>query len=263
MSIIQQFLLPNVEQSAQYLNDKQWSLKQLQFSAAMQRYESRPIYKNINKIVAWLNVSLQLGLLAILFQLGMSFSWHIFGLVAAFVLADFVNGFVHLYMDHNDHYASLVGPFIANFHLHHDIPRYEDKPIWQIYIDESGSKVWLLVFLIVWLVVFLFGILPTVIFGLGVYFAIWSSIAEVSHYLCHNSDSKSVRFLQSCWILLPKKHHMRHHRLDNVNYAFLNGMTDPLINWIAAVYFHGYQKTTDQHTVLYIKARQAKGLTMR
>jgi len=46
---------------------------------------------------------------------------------------------------------------------------------------------------------------------------------------------------------------MRHHRLDNVNYAFLNGMTDPLINWIAAVYYHGYQKTTDQHTALYIK----------
>ncbi len=247
----------------QRLSRTDWSRKQIQFSTAMQRYESQPIYQTINKMVAWLNVSLQILLFMVVLGMNLSFEWHLVVLVGAFVLADFVNGLVHLIMDHNDHYSSMVGPFIANFHLHHDIPRYQDKPLWRIYIEESGSKVWLLFFLIIWLGLFLLGALPVWLLCMGVYFGIWSSIAEVSHFLCHNSDSKTVVFLQSCWILLPKRHHMRHHRLDNVNYAFLNGMTDPLINWIAANFYRGYQKTTDQHTALYIKTRQAESLMTR
>lgn len=263
MPHVQELSQANHEQDAQPLNQHQWSSKQIQFSTAMQQYESQLVYKSINKLVSWLNVSLQALLLIIAFGLDLSLAWHLLAIAIAFVLADFVNGIVHLYMDQNDHYTSIVGPFIASFHLHHDLPRYEDKPLWRVYIDESGSKIWLLFFLVIWLGLFLLEVLPTGLFYMGAYFGVFSSVAEVSHYLCHNSDSTRVRFLQSCGILLPKKHHLRHHRFDNVNYAFLNGMTDPLINWIAAHFYQGYQKTTNQHTALYIKARQASGLTTR
>jgi hypothetical protein len=229
----------------------QWNDKQLQYAAAMDRYENVPIYQRINQWVSWSNVILQVLLLTLLFTLPLTWSWHLFALVIAYVLADFVNGLVHLYMDHNDHYASIVGPFVAAFHLHHDIPRYRDRPLWRIYIEESGSKIWLVVFAAVWLLAGMLLPVPPLLLIVGIYFTVFSTVAEVSHYLCHNSDARWVRTLQRLWILLPKKHHMRHHRFDNINYAFLNGMTDPVINWIARRCYGGYQSTTDQHTVLY------------
>ncbi len=235
---------------------KQWNAKQRQYAAAMQRYDSHWIYQRINQWVSWSNLVLQVLLFALLWSVPLAWGWHLLAVIMAYVLADFVNGLVHLYMDHNDHYESIVGPFIAAFHLHHDIPRYRDRPLWRIYIEESGSKIWLVVYSSLWL---LFGLLlpvPPLLLWTGIYFAVFSSIAEVSHYLCHNSDARWVRQLQSFWLLLPKQHHMRHHRYDNMNYAFLNGMTDPLINWIAKRYYRGYQTTTDQHTDLYQQKEQ-------
>jgi hypothetical protein len=52
-------------------------------------------------------------------------------------------------------------------------------------------------------------------------------------------------------LLLSKRHHGRHHIEDNVNYAFLNGMSDPLINIIAKKLYPGYKSTTDLHYALY------------
>jgi len=236
---------------------KQWDEKQIQFVAAMQRYEGGWAYLFFNKVVAWLNISLQIFLVILAVRLKIGFGWHIFAVVVAFVLADLVSGLVHLYMDHNDHYASVVGPFIAAFHLHHDTPRYTDRSIIHVYVDESGSKQWLVVFLIVFSFLFLFTATPPLLLCIGAYFAVFSSLSELSHYLCHNSSAKSVRLLQLLWILLPKKHHMQHHRVDNVNYAFLNGMSDPLINWIARNFYSGYRSGTELHTALYQHNRQA------
>lgn len=235
---------------------KQWDEKQLQFVDAMQRYEGGSAYLFINKVVAWLNISLQFFLVILAVRLDVSIGWHIFAVVVAFILADLVSGLVHLYMDHNDHYASVVGPFIAAFHLHHDTPRYTDRGLIHVYVDESGSKQWLVVFLIVFTFLFLFTATPPLLLCIGAYFAIFSSLSELSHYLCHNSSAKAVRLLQRMWILLPKKHHMQHHRVDNMNYAFLNGMTDPLINWIASHFFSGYRSGTELHTALYQHNRQ-------
>ncbi len=239
------------------MSQNQWNAKQLQFVAAMQRYEERRSYQLINKLVSWFNVSLQLFLMVLAFRLDIGFGWQIFAVLAAYVLADFVNGLVHLYMDHNDDYSSMVGPFVASFHLHHDIPRYTDKPLLQVYVDESGYKLWLFFFLLVLLALFVWSTMPPLLLCMGAYFAVFSSIAEVSHYLCHNSSSRIVRQLQRFWILLPKKHHMQHHRVDNVNYAFLNGMSDPLINWIASVFYRGYKSNTDLHTALYQQIRHS------
>jgi hypothetical protein len=234
-----------------------WNAKQLQFVAAMQRYEAHSSYQFINKLVSWINVSLQMILMILAIRLSVGLGWQIFAIFTAYVLADFVNGLVHLYMDHNDDYSSMVGPFVASFHLHHDIPRYTDKPILQVYFDESGYKLWLVFFSLLLLGLFLWSAVPPLLLCIGAYFAVFSSIAEVSHFLCHNSHSKVVGLLQRFWILLPKKHHMQHHRLDNVNYAFLNGMSDPVINWIAAVFYRGYKSNTDLHTALYQHIRHA------
>ena len=83
------------------------------------------------------------------------------------------------------------------------------------------------------------------------YFIVLSCIAEVSHFLCHNSESKVVHFLQNNHFLLSKKHHNFHHQKDNMNYAFLNGMTDPILNFIAKKYYRGYKTESDLHFGLY------------
>ena len=243
------------------MQQTEWNTKQHQFVAAMQRYEGQSSYQLVNKLVSWFNVCVQLFLMVLAIRSNIGWEWQIFAVLVAYVLADFVNGLVHLFMDHNDDYSSIVGPFVASFHLHHDIPRYTDKPLLQVYVDESGYKLWLVFFLILlsgcFVGHFVWHVVPPLMLCIGAYFAVFSSIAEVSHYLCHNSHSKIVRGLQRFWILLPKKHHMQHHRADNMNYAFLNGMSDPVINWIAAVFYRGYKSNTDLHTALYQQIRHA------
>jgi len=39
--------------------------------------------------------------------------------------------------------------------------------------------------------------------------------------------------------------------LITVNYAFMNGMTDPLLNKIAKNTYNGYVNMTDQHYIYY------------
>lgn len=225
--------------------------KQQQFNAAMARFNSRRGYKLFGTVVALANVSLQAWLLWRLQPLGIDAAAQLAAILVAWLLADFINGLVHIYMDNNDRYDSLVGPLIANFHLHHQTPRYQPNPLPVVYFVESGSKVWLVPCLgLVALLTTVAGVSPLLLHIL-VYTGILSSVAEVSHYLCHTSVSPLAMGLGNCGILLGKRHHAVHHLRDNVSYAFLNGLTDPLLNPIAARFSRGYKNHTDQHYATY------------
>jgi hypothetical protein len=150
-------------------------------------------------------------------------------------------------MDDNDNYESLAGPLIANFHLHHRTPRYQDDNLLVVYFNETGSKIWLVFYLVAVAILFhLPNSNPVLLYTLT-YTGILSSIAEVSHYLCHNSNSAVVIFLMRIKLLLPKRQHATHHLEDNVSYTFLNGVTDPLVDFIAKMFFAGYKNKTDLH----------------
>jgi sterol desaturase/sphingolipid hydroxylase (fatty acid hydroxylase superfamily) len=172
-------------------------------------------------------------------------------LLGAWLLADLINGLVHMYMDNNDRYDSLAGPLIANFHLHHKTPVYKPKSLPVVYFVESGSKVWLVTALAVLALLIRVDDLSPLPATLLVYSGVLSSIAEVSHYLCHTSVSPVAMFFGNCGILLSKRHHAIHHMQDNVGYAFLNGVTDPLINLFAARFSRGYKQQTDLHYATY------------
>ncbi|MDO8805284.1 MAG: hypothetical protein Q7R35_12745, partial [Elusimicrobiota bacterium] len=116
-------------------------LKQKQFNSAMELYENREIYKLFGWFIAAVNILLQAFLLVRVLSLSIGWAWQLTALAAAYLLTDFINGLVHLYMDNNDDYESMAGPLIANFHLHHKIPRYKDKNLAAIYFLETGSKV--------------------------------------------------------------------------------------------------------------------------
>jgi sterol desaturase/sphingolipid hydroxylase (fatty acid hydroxylase superfamily) len=228
------------------------SVKQQQFNAAMVRYRSQRRYQVFNLFVSISNVSLQLYLLFRLWPVSIGLPAQLLSLALAFLITDFLNGLVHMMMDNNDRYDSVFGPFIANFHLHHKVMQYQRRNLLLVYFNESGSKIWLIGYLL--LVVLLAGATGThpVALHVLVYVGILSSCAEVSHYLCHSSDSKLAMLLGRLNLLLGKRHHARHHLEDNKNYAFLNGVSDPILNHLAALLYPGYKQTTDTHYAHYL-----------
>jgi sterol desaturase/sphingolipid hydroxylase (fatty acid hydroxylase superfamily) len=148
----------------------------------------------------------------------MSFTNHLLSFLIAFILADFWNGLVHIYMDNNEKYEGFWGPFIASFHLHHRTPKYKEKPVPLVYFDESGSKIWMAPVEIL-VIAFLFKLSLFTAFTF-LYFFILSSFAELSHYFFHTVDGKLIKFMQKINFILNKKHHAKHHMNDNINYAF-------------------------------------------
>jgi hypothetical protein len=226
------------------------SEKQRQFNAAMDRYNGRPGYVRFGKLVASVNIVLQLYLLWRVLPLDLSLPLQMTAVAAAWILTDFVNGLVHMVMDNSDRYESIAGPLVANFHLHHRTPRYERHSLPVVYFNETGSKVWLIGYLLVVALLMEEGLHP-VASAVLVYTGVLSSVAEVSHYLAHTSRSKLAVFLGDAGILLGKRRHARHHLENNVSYAFLNAWTDPPIDRLAARLYKGYKLTTDLHYGTY------------
>lgn len=231
--------------------DAALEVKQKQFNAAMELYEKGGVYKLIGKLVSLSNVALQFYLLSLLFTVSISLPLRLLSVFAAYLVTDFISGLVHMYMDSNDNYDSPAGPIIAAFHLHHRTPLYKKNNILLVYFNESGSKIWLVGYLLTAVILLGTTSVHPVLASLVIYVGILSSIAEVSHYCCHVTDSRISRLLICFGLFLPKKHHGRHHVADNVNYAFLNGMTDPLLNIIARKISRGYKNTTDRHYAAY------------
>lgn len=224
------------------------------YRLAIDKYIKVPFYKRIETFLSILIVVLQAWSLYQLAQhyyfLSMS---RFFGtLIISFLMTDFFNGLVHLVVDNNTNYSSCWGPYVAAFHTHHIKRTYKQYDILRVYFFESGHKFWLVIFLLILCPLQYKLILnPELELGLMA-FGILSSFAEVSHYLCHKqSNVKITTFLQNCGLLLNMKHHRVHHISDNVNYAFLNGMSDPLLNIIAKRFFKGYKNHSDKHARSY------------
>ena len=223
--------------------------KQDQYRQAMEKYERHVVYRSIGPIVALVIVSLQVVSIAYLQWTEASYSW-ILLLALAYVCADFINGIVHMIMDNADDYTSVIGPFVAAFHRHHHRPIYRQRNVILVFITENGMKNWLAVYMVI-LVAFQSSMSAPLAFAL-VAISLWSSVAELSHYLCHNSTHWLVRILQGARIILHPEHHRVHHESDNTHYGFLNGMTDPVINAIARnLHPAGYAETTDKHGESY------------
>lgn len=237
--------------------DQVLELKQQQFNAAMELYEKVGIYKAIGKMVSVANVSLQFYLLYLVLPLSIGLSLQLVAFITAYLTADFINGLVHMFMDSYDDYDSPAGPLIAAFHLHHKTPLYKKNNILLVYFNESGAKNWLVGCLLIAVILIKYSSIHPVASYIMVYFGILSSVAEVSHYCCHVLDSSIAAYLRTLGLLLSKKHHARHHIADNLNYAFLNGISDPLLNVIARKFSRGYKNTTDMHYATYTGAGTA------
>jgi len=224
--------------------------KQKEFNVAMRKYHSLNYYQNIYTLVSVLNITLEVFLLYTLTTLSIDYIWFLPILFSAYFITDFLNGFVHLYMDHNDKYTSFFGVFIASFHLHHKTPEYKNNNLLAVYFNESGMKFWLVLYLL--FITFLTTLdISHILLAVMILVGIFSSFAEVSHYLCHNSKSKTVLFLQKKGLLLSMKHHKKHHNEDNNGYAFLNGMSDFILDKIAKKYYGGYKNNSDKHFEMY------------
>lgn len=219
----------------------------------MDRYYSVAAYAYLRVVVSASVVLLQLAALTLVPWGSLTLATLALGFLAAYLLADFLNGVVHMVMDNTDAYGGVIGPLVAVFHLHHKTPRYQDSSPAAIYVLESGSKHWLVPYLCVLVYAQAQGSLPGGVSLVLTLVGVLSSVAEVSHYLCHNSTHPLVRALQRVRLLLPPEHHAVHHSRDNVRYAFLNGITDPLIDAIAKRSCGGYVGRVDLHVQKYRK----------
>ncbi len=221
-------------------------IKQQEFNDAMKSYHKHSYYGYIYKLVSVAVVTLQAILIVKLW--GLDISWYAasVALFIAYFITDFINGLVHMYMDNNDNYTSVWGSFIASFHLHHKTTKYKDANLILIYFNESGAKFWLVLYLLALLLISTVNINSFLLIVL-ILVGVLSSVAEVSHYLCHNSSSKLVKLLQKYRILLPVAHHQKHHDNENESYAFLNGTSDFIIDDIAKKLYSGYKNGSDKH----------------
>ncbi len=237
----------------------QFQEKQLQYKVAMDKYLSNKIYNVFERFISVSVILFQfISIILLIDGLKEINSEQVLFLIPVFIFSylvtDLVSGLIHMYMDNNTNYTSIFGPLIAAFHMHHNRPRYQNRTPIRVYFLESGSKVWLPIYLLVIICLQLSSVMNIHVHFFFVSFGIVSALAEVSHYWCHNStsDSKIVTCMQKYYILLPKQHHHLHHKMDNTNYAFLNGVTDPLINIIARKLNLGYKNNADLHVKSYI-----------
>jgi hypothetical protein len=230
-----------------------------EFTQAMETYLNHWFYQKFERVVSILIVSLQFITLLQLIYTYQAIPYYLFivSLMVAYLATDFINGLVHMFMDNNTHYVSIFGPYVAAFHLHHAKYTYQIRHPIKVYFYESGTKFWLLVYLMT-LMIWQFNVhLYTGHQIALVSFGIFSSLAEVSHYWCHHSSNtnKFIQWLQKNRILLSRKHHQAHHRADNIQYAFLNGLTDPILNVISRWCYKGYKQHADKHTAAYTSLR--------
>lgn len=240
------------------MKDRTIESKQNQFNTAMELYDSQKIYTQTGTVVATLNISLQAVLLVLIWNIPLGYTAQVLAFILAYLLTDFLNGLVHMIMDHNENYDSFYGPLVAHFHLHHKTPKYKKKPLPLVYFHETGAKIWLVFFLLIVLTLMSNVKLHSFTLHVLVYIGVLSSLAEVSHYLCHTSNSKTAHVLARAGILLSRERHTPHHEQDNTNYAFLNALTDPLLNLIARKCFPGYKNTTDRHFAKYMSTLEAE-----
>lgn len=226
-----------------------------EFSVAINKYNQVSFYIQFEIFISFFIIAMQVAGFVYVLETYHFTSWFslLLSLTVAYVATDFVNGIAHMVIDNNTQYTSFVGPYIAAFHLHHQKLIYSEKSALKIYFYETGHKFWLAATILLFVAIQDFVSLNSNIqLGL-VTFTILSSIAEVSHFWCHNRDSQNrlIHVLQKYRLLLPMKHHRLHHQQDNMNYAFLNGMSDPLLNIIARYCYKGYKNHSDKHVTAY------------
>jgi hypothetical protein len=236
--------------------DNLHKIKIIEFNKAMKKYNAHYFYHKSGFFISSLIVGLQFLTVVNLSQTVSSATLlgSFLSFICAYIITDFINGLVHMFMDNNTHYSSFMGPFIASFHLHHKSPLYKNRHPIKIYFLESGSKFWLVFYLLILVLCQIYLSLPFYVNLFFVSMGVLSSVAEVSHYFCHNSREEQtvISKLQRYRILLSKSHHANHHALDNTHYAFLNGVTNPIINKIAHYFYEGYKNNSDRHVISYV-----------
>lgn len=231
-----------------------------QFNYAIEKYNSTSWYTQFENLLSFIVILTQgLTLLHVLQTYSMpNIPSFLATLILAYIATDFINGLVHMMIDNNSHFTSIFGPFIASFHLHHYKLRYKEKHPVKIYFYESGHKFWLVIYLLLLIYAQQNQLLSSNL-NLGlVTFGILSSMAELSHYWCHQHTNNNcvIRFLQKYRLLLSLEHHRMHHINDNTHYAFLNGISDPLLNMIARACCRGYKNHSDKYVRAYFAKKR-------
>lgn len=220
--------------------------RQREFNRAMERFGNSRVYDNGPFFSAAI-VLLQVYAVFHIVRAPVGLLAHVATFVAALYMTDLWNGFLHLVLDNATGYRSAVGPFVANFQMHHRYSGYGRAHPARVYWVETGDKKWLLPFLVLvlWMEP---GPIQLVLLEIGVL----SSVAEVAHYWSHATDPDPfVRRLQRIGLLIEPAEHRIHHERDNTHYAFFTGWANPVLNRLASAVAPGYENRTDRYAESY------------
>ena len=220
--------------------------RQAEFRSAMDRFLASSLYDN-SGVFSVLIVGLQLMAVGCLLEAPLDAASHVAVFVAAYCLTDLWNGLLHLVLDNVTGYRTPVGPFIANFQLHHERSGYRRAHPLRVYFNETGDKKWLLPFLVAALCME-----PGHLKSLFLEVAILSSVAEVAHYWSHAAQvGPVVGRMQRLGLLISPAEHRLHHTRDNTQYAFFTGWSNPVLNRVAEAFAPGYEDRTDRYAESY------------
>jgi len=156
-------------------------------------------------------------------------------LLAIWFYADLKGGMLHVVLDTPSNIKfPVIGCASLEFQLHHAIPQdivMKGFPQACSDLNPIASYAFILVALESWFDPLSMTIAETIL--------LCSYAGQYSHQATHKVASKRpewVKFLQNVGILLPPSVHRKHHQTHDVDFAILNGWSNPLLSQLLKIF---------------------------
>uniref|UniRef100_A0A6C0IMK7 Lipid desaturase domain-containing protein n=1 Tax=viral metagenome TaxID=1070528 RepID=A0A6C0IMK7_9ZZZZ len=150
------------------------------------------------------------------------------------ITADFISGLVHIYLDNSkvNYSETIIDYFKIGFQVHHLYPIFQ----WVYYKDFQPHYEANTIFFIN-IVMSIVNILTYN--SLLIHYTLYLTLVmQMNHYWCHAIITKKhvpyiVHKLQDFGLLLNYKVHAKHHITFDNSFCFVNGICDPIFNYIS------------------------------
>jgi len=157
----------------------------------------------------------------------------IVGFMMGCVIADFISGIVHIYLDNSriKHDGSPTDFLRLGFQVHHLYPQFQWTQNKHFQPHYEANTIFFMNIIV--------SVINVATFRSNTLFFVLSLtlLMQANHYWCHAISSNKkvpfvVKWLQSCGILLYYKTHMKHHTTYDSSFCLLLGWCDPIFNYM-------------------------------
>ena len=242
--------------------------KQQQFNNAMEKYEKMPVYVWVGHTTSFINVGCQVFLGWMVIKQPVGPFLQILTFAASYILADFVNGLVHMYMDYKpckpgtglkdlyfwegprdsaefharqaQVYARISGfeRIVYDFKKHHPFPDLLGRHSF-LHLMKGPTFLLALPLSLVLNVVFLALQPPAWLLVGTVVFLLGSSMTQALHGALHRDDvGLALCLMRRTGLVMSRRAHQLHHDTLTQDFAVINGWANPLVNLCVHTLLH-------------------------